>query len=232
MEVKETVSRFLLLTQPRSGSTWFTKYSENLAKQGGVVTAGEVMHPDSVKRYRARTGSSTDPTASLASYFSYLKEQYDELGRGRGWRGDLGRTVSLAEARDESPATSVGLKILYHQLPTAASGALPIVPGGRGLVGNVSVVEVLKFCAANDILVVQLARVNQLERYISLRAIDAHGLDFHRADGAPTAYSTTVSAKGNSTKEAAARVRLDPADAFAFSRTQLKQNVEVGVGNG
>ena len=42
LDLDPAIRRFLVLTQPRSGSTWFCKYSANLAAFSGVVTAGVV----------------------------------------------------------------------------------------------------------------------------------------------------------------------------------------------
>ena len=42
--------RFLVVGQPRAGSTWLTKYSPLLARCPGVVTTGEALHPLTVER--------------------------------------------------------------------------------------------------------------------------------------------------------------------------------------
>ena len=223
LDLDPAIRRFLVLTQPRSGSTWFCKYSANLAAFSGVVTAGEALHPESVQRYRSRTGRNADPDASLAGYLAYVADVFEELGAGRGFRGDAGATTSRAEAAAAPPVRAVGFKIMYHQLPRARGGAPRAAPG-RGLLGNVSAAGLLDWCAANGVVVVHLARVNQLERYISLRSIEEHGLDYHAADGAPTAYSTAAARPGDPTREPPKRVRLDPALAFAFAKTQQTQN--------
>ena len=242
LELPASVARFVVLTQPRSGSTWFTKYSENLAMVPGVVTAGEALHPDGVAKFRARTGSRTDPRDGLGSYLRYLKEAFDELGAGAGWRGDAGRATA---AGDGGPVRAVGFKIMYHQLPPTSPEDPAIAPGARGLLGNVSAAAVLDFCERNDILVVHLERVNQLERYISIRTIEDHGLGYHSLDGAPTEcvagrpsepsekkkpnsqflsrFSGRESRASDPDKAPPVRVRLDPAAAFFFAKTQLKQ---------
>ena len=74
LDLDPAIRRFLVLTQPRSGSTWFCKYSANLAAFAGVVTAGEALHPESVQRYRSRTGRNADPDASLAGYLAYVAD--------------------------------------------------------------------------------------------------------------------------------------------------------------
>ncbi|KAK7242392.1 hypothetical protein SO694_00012452 [Aureococcus anophagefferens] len=79
LDLDPAIRRFLVLTQPRSGSTWFCKYSANLAAFSGVVTAGEALHPESVRRYRSRTGGAADPDASLAGYLAYVADVF-ELG--------------------------------------------------------------------------------------------------------------------------------------------------------
>ena len=66
LRLDESVARFLVIAQPRSGSTWFAKYSAGLAGLDGVVTAGEVMHPDHVAKVRRRGGE--DPRESTAAY--------------------------------------------------------------------------------------------------------------------------------------------------------------------
>ncbi|KAH8043778.1 hypothetical protein JL722_15024 [Aureococcus anophagefferens] len=48
IDVPETAARFVVITQPRSGSTWFVKYSRLFAQCPGVVTAGEVLHPETL----------------------------------------------------------------------------------------------------------------------------------------------------------------------------------------
>ena len=103
LDLDPAIRRFLVLTQPRSGSTWFCKYSANLAAFSGVVTAGEALHPESVQRYRSRTGRNADPDASLAGYLAYVADVYEELGAGRGFRGDAGATTSRAEAAAAPP---------------------------------------------------------------------------------------------------------------------------------
>ena len=45
-----TAKRFLVVGQPRAGSTWLTKYSPLLARCPGVVTTGEALHPLTVER--------------------------------------------------------------------------------------------------------------------------------------------------------------------------------------
>lgn len=220
LELPASVARFVVLTQPRSGSTWFTKYSENLAMVPGVVTAGEALHPDGVAKFRARTGSRTDPRDGLGSYLRYLKEAFDELGAGAGWRGDAGRATT---AGDGGPVRAVGFKIMYHQLPPAGPGAPAVAPGARGLLGNVSAAAVLDFCARNGVVVVHLERANQLERYISIRTIEDHGLGYHFLDGAPTAFSGREFRDSDPAARPPVRVRLDPAAAFFFAKTQLRQ---------
>ena len=45
-----TAKRFLVVGQPRAGSTWLTKYSPLLARCPGVVSTGEALHPLTVER--------------------------------------------------------------------------------------------------------------------------------------------------------------------------------------
>jgi len=73
-------------------------------------------------------------------YLAYLRDVFEELGRGRGYRHAAGTHVS-----------AVGFKVMYHQLPVDRARA--VTPGGRGLLGNASLVDVLRFCRAADIKV-------------------------------------------------------------------------------
>jgi len=71
LRLDKGIGRFLVLTQPRSGSTWFAKYSKGLAGQPGVVTAGEALHPDAVRAFRARSLRTPDPVWTSKGSFTF-----------------------------------------------------------------------------------------------------------------------------------------------------------------
>ncbi|KAH8095479.1 hypothetical protein JL720_2780 [Aureococcus anophagefferens] len=80
IDVPETAARFVVITQPRSGSTWFVKYSRLFAQCPGVVTAGEVLHPETLAeaapRILGRGGAaapSTTPVRAVGFKLMYAQ---------------------------------------------------------------------------------------------------------------------------------------------------------------
>ena len=72
--------RFLVVGQPRAGSTWLTKYSPLLARCPGVVTTGEALHPLTVERLApqllgndAGTATSCPTTRPVRGVFEKLE---------------------------------------------------------------------------------------------------------------------------------------------------------------
>ncbi|KAH8047457.1 hypothetical protein JL722_13086 [Aureococcus anophagefferens] len=199
IDVPETAARFVVITQPRSGSTWFVKYSRLFAQCPGVVTAGEAP-------------------LRFVDYVRYVRGTFDELGAGRGWRGELAAAVGepnlAASLRSFSPVRAVGFKLMYAQLPLHGPGA-PVAESG--MLRNVTLKGFLKYAAQSKIAVVHLVRLNHLERFISLAAIDADpAASYHAPDGAPTALSRSGAP--------ASRVTVDVAKALLFARAQARQN--------
>lgn len=92
-------AKFLVLTVPRSGSTWLVKWSAEFAARRSrfneVVTAGEVLHATQVKkRSPAALGYAADASRlSVAEYLAYLRGTYALLARGFGWHGDVAHEV-------------------------------------------------------------------------------------------------------------------------------------------
>jgi len=219
IDVPETAARFVVITQPRSGSTWFVKYSRLFAQCPGVVTAGEVLHPETLAEAAPRIlGRAAEAPLRFVDYVRYVRGTFDELGAGRGWRGELAAAVGepnlAASLRSFSPVRAVGFKLMYAQLPLHGPGA-PVAESG--MLRNVTLKGFLKYAAQSKIAVVHLVRLNHLERFISLAAIDADpAASYHAPDGAPTALSRSGAP--------ASRVTVDVARALLFARAQARQN--------
>lgn len=70
----------MVITQPRSGSTWFVKYSDYFARCSGVVTTGEVMHPTILHEMSpAIFGKALYELPKHSDYLRYLRGVYDIL---------------------------------------------------------------------------------------------------------------------------------------------------------
>eukprot|EP00635_Sarcinochrysidales_sp_CCMP3193_P000590 CAMPEP_0118890888 /NCGR_PEP_ID=MMETSP1166-20130328/1142_1 /TAXON_ID=1104430 /ORGANISM="Chrysoreinhardia sp, Strain CCMP3193" /LENGTH=554 /DNA_ID=CAMNT_0006829519 /DNA_START=217 /DNA_END=1881 /DNA_ORIENTATION=- len=188
LNLSAAVGRFVVLTQPRSGSTWFVKYSESFAKCSGVVTSGEIMHPAVLAKWSERVlGKRVRGTVKHAEYLRYLHGFYELLGRGEGWRGEFEEHSSLEDSSVLPDVRAVGFKLMYTQLPRLGPGA-PV--GAGGMMRNVTLKGFLKYAAANNVVVIHLTRLNHLERLISLEAIRRSNLSYHvTGSGAPTRYS-------------------------------------------
>ena len=203
--------RFVVVTQPRSGSTWFVKFSGQLAKSNGVLTLGEVMHPEIVERKGMAILGKNVSKLGTSDYVRYLQGIFDELERGDGWSGAEGKTVKSAKN-----VRAVGFKLMYHQLPEAQENA--ILPGASSMLGHLTLEALLRSPLKNA-LFVHLVRVNHLERFITVTAITTFNLPYHNHDGEPTSYS--FSSRSNT------RLLVDPTEAFNFAYAQAKQNDDV-----
>lgn len=198
-------ARFVVITQPRSGSTWFVKYSAGFAKCAGVVTSGEIMHPRTLRELSPTILGKRVETCKHAEYLRYMRGVYDTLARGKGWWGEAETSEPQGTVR------AVGFKLMYAQLPQMGPGA-PV--SDQGMMRNVTLKGLLKWAAEANVVVIHLLRLNHLERHISLQSIRTANLSYH-VKGAPTLYSFG---------KAVSMVQLDVNEAFQFARSQLKQN--------
>ena len=72
--------RFLVVGQPRAGSTWLTKYSPLLARCPGVVTTGEALHPLTVERLAPQLlGNDASAPLPLPDYTAYVRGVFEKL---------------------------------------------------------------------------------------------------------------------------------------------------------
>ena len=72
--------RFLVVGQPRAGSTWLTKYSPLLARCPGVVTTGEALHPLTVERLAPQLlGNDASAPLPLPDYTAYGRGVFEKL---------------------------------------------------------------------------------------------------------------------------------------------------------
>ena len=86
--------RFLVVGQPRAGSTWLTKYSPLLARCQGVVTTGEALHPLTVERLAPQLlGNEASAPLPLADYTAYVRGVFEKLESG-GWNESSRPSVS------------------------------------------------------------------------------------------------------------------------------------------
>jgi len=204
----EPARPFLVLTQPRS--TWFVKYSHEFAKARGVVTLGEALHPEIVgQKSRELLGrNATRVNARIAEYIRYVDGIYGELEKA---------IVRTADAAAYDKPKVVGFKLMYHQLPLSSDANGPAIePGGRGLLGNVTLDALLQYVTAKRVLHIHLHRANQLERFITTKTIRRDGLGYH-TKGAPTSYSIATDTTGEANPSAPARLVISPAEAFSYA---------------
>ena len=72
-----STAKFLILTTPRSGSTWLVKWSTAFAASasrfGEIVTAGEVLHAHELAR---SVGVASADDLALPEYLRYLRRTY------------------------------------------------------------------------------------------------------------------------------------------------------------
>ena len=86
--------RFLVVGQPRAGSTWLTKYSPLLARCPGVVTTGEALHPLTVERLAPQLlGNDASAPLPLPDYTAYVRGVFEKLEAG-GWNESSRPSVS------------------------------------------------------------------------------------------------------------------------------------------
>ena len=89
-----TAKRFLVVGQPRAGSTWLTKYSPLLARCPGVVSTGEALHPLTVERLAPQLlGNEASAPLPLADYTAYVRGVFEKLESG-GWNESSRPSVS------------------------------------------------------------------------------------------------------------------------------------------
>ncbi|KAJ1451496.1 hypothetical protein M885DRAFT_529521 [Pelagophyceae sp. CCMP2097] len=217
---QNALRRFVVITQPRSGSTWFVKFSERFAQCPGMVTDGEVLHPAAMKKRSPSLLGKVVTDPSFADYIKYVKGTFERLKRGLGWRGEVAAEVwsdgEAAVFEEFSPVRAVGFKLMYSQLPSNGPGA-PVADSG--MMRNVTLKAFLKYCAVSDIAIIHLHRLNHLERFISLSTIKGNDTNatYHDAGGLPTATSRRSNG-------ATPKLRLDANAAELFVRVQLRQN--------
>ena len=216
-----SVARFAVLTQPRSGSTWFVKYSEAFAKCSGVVTSGEIMHPAVVSKWSERVlGKRVEKSFEHADYLKYIGSVYESLASGEGWRGEFEEHSTTEDAKILPRVRAVGFKLMYAQLPRTGPGA-PVADAGA--MRDVTLKGFLKYAATHGVVIIHLTRLNHLERLISLEAIRNSNLTYH-IKGQPTRYSH----RDNNFKERRlSGIFLNVTKAHAFVRSQLKQNQDL-----
>ena len=198
--VAPPAKRFLVLSMPRSGSTWFVKFSE-LGTAPATVTWGEAL-------YEAVHNAELD---TKDKYMAYLDGQFERLEQGIGWRGDVQVAVGdIRRAASYAVPRVVGFKIMYDQLPKVGR---PVAEGPRNsAMAYVSMDAVLEYAVKHDVLLIHLERENHLERYVSDRAV-RHGLmKYHDNKGMPTALS----------QERNATFDVDVADAEGFVRNAMR----------
>ena len=195
--------RFVVLTQPRSGSTWFVKYSELFAKMPGVVTRGEELHPDVVAKRTTK-----DLSLDIVEYLKYVRNVYAEL------------------ECQQNKTRAVGFKLMYHQLPRSGVHGQPVIPGARSMLGKLTLESLLRYAGQQRVLHIHLIRINHLERFISMTAITTFGLRYHQKGGAPTSYSRHRHHQSDNNDTV---IMVPKAEAFTFAWSQAKQNHDVVV---
>ena len=193
-----TSKRFLVIAQPRSGSTWLTKDAPLLARCPGVVSTGEALHPRTIERLSPQLlGHAAAAPLPLQDYTQYVRGVFQHLEKG-GWN---------ESTRPLERVACAGFKVLYSQLPKR----------GFGVESQSALKGFLKYTTSSAITVVHLVRLSQLERFISLEVIRQGLAGYHAQNGLPTATS----------RMANPLVEIDPGRALAFAQKQAAQNERV-----
>mmetsp|Transcript_23470 Transcript_23470/g.61280 ORF Transcript_23470/g.61280 Transcript_23470/m.61280 type:complete len:376 (+) Transcript_23470:123-1250(+) len=187
--------RFLVVGQPRAGSTWLTKYSPLLARCPGVVTTGEALHPLTVERLAPQLlGNDASAPLPLPDYTAYVRGVFEKLEQG-GWNESSQQYVS--------PVRGAGFKVLYPQLPKR----------GFGVDSQSALKGFLKYAAASRVTLVHLVRLSQLERFMSLESIRQGQIQYHDGD-LPSSHS----------RSRPTPLYIDPSKAYAWATKQAEQN--------